>query len=58
MFGMKTIKEQALDLRRENIRLRTVLDKTGADVEYIAMMTDVELDTGSDETEENENDEQ
>ena len=58
MFGMKTIKEQALDLRRENIRLRTVLDKTGADVEYIAMMTDVELDTGSDETEEDENDEQ
>ena len=58
MFKMKTVREQALDLRRENIRLRTVLDKTGADVEYIAMMTDVELDTGSDETEEDENDEQ
>ena len=58
MFGMKTIKEQALDLRRENVKLRIELDKTTADVEYIAMMTDVELDTGSDETEENENDEQ
>ena len=40
MFGMKTIKEQALDLRRENVKLR------------------IELDTGSDETEEDENDEQ
>ena len=58
MFGMKTIKEQALDLRRENVKLRIELDKTTADVEYIAMMTDVELDTGSDETEEDENDEQ
>ena len=44
MFKMKTVREQALDLRRENIRLRTALDKTGADVEYIAMMTDVELE--------------
>ena len=58
MFGMKTIKEQALDLRRENVKLRIELDKTTADVTYIAMLTDVELDTGSDETEENENDEQ
>ena len=58
MFGMKTIKEQALDLRRENVKLRIELDKTTADVAYIAMMTDVELDTGSDETEEDENDEQ
>lgn len=58
MFKMKTVREQALDLRRENIRLRTELEKTNADVEYIAMMTDVELDTGSDETEEDENDEQ
>ncbi|MBQ1349074.1 MAG: hypothetical protein IIY61_00270 [Ruminococcus sp.] len=58
MFGMKTIKEQALDLRRENVKLRIELDKTTADVTYIAMMTDVELDTGSDETEEDENDEQ
>ena len=58
MFGMKTLKEQALDLRRENVKLRIELDKTTADVAYIAMMTDVELDTGSDETEEDENNEQ
>ena len=58
MFAMKTIKEQTLDLRRENAKLRTELDKTSADVEYIAMMTDVELDTDNDETEEDDNYEQ
>ena len=58
MFKMKTVREQALDLRRENIRLRTELEKTTADVDYIAMMSDIELDTGSDETEEGENNEQ
>ena len=55
MFAMKTIKEQTLDLRRENVRLKAELEKTTADVEYIAMMTDVELDTDTDETEEDEN---
>ena len=55
MFEMKTLNEQALDLRRENIRLRTELEKTNADVDYIAMMTDIELDTDNDETEEDEN---
>ena len=58
MFGMKTLEEQALDLRRENVKRRIELDKTTADVEYIAMMTDVELDTDNDETEEDENNEQ
>ena len=56
MFTMKTIKEQALDLRRENVRLKAELEQTAADVEYIAMMTDVELD--NDETEEDERNEQ
>ena len=58
MFGMKTIKEQTLDLRRENAKLKTNLDKTNADIEYIAMMTDIELDTDNDETEDDENNEQ
>lgn len=51
MFGMKTIKEQTLDLRRENAKLKTNLDKTNADMEYIAMMTDIELEN-NEETEE------
>ena len=52
MFSMKTLKEQVLDLRRENVKLGIELDKTTADADYIAMMTDVELDTDNDETEE------
>lgn len=54
MFAMKTIKEQALDLRRENVRLKAELEKTTADVEYIAMMTDVELETEETEAMEDE----
>lgn len=54
MFAMKTVKQQALDLRRENAKLKTDLDKTNADIEYIAMMTDVELDTEETEAMEDE----
>ena len=52
MFAMKTLREQVLDLSCENVRLKSELEKNAADVEYIAMMTDVELDTDNDETEE------
>ena len=52
MFVMKTLREQVLDLSCENVRLKSELEKNAADVEYIAMMTDVELDTDNDETEE------
>ena len=58
MFGMKTLEEQALDLRRENAKLKTVLDKTNADIDYIAMMSDIELDSGETDETEAENNEQ
>lgn len=58
MFKMKTVREQALDLRRENVRLKEALEKTEADVEYIAMMSDIELDSGETDETEAENDEQ
>lgn len=59
MFKMKTVREQALDLRRENVRLRTELEKTNADVDYIAMMSDIELDNSeNDETEEYDDEQQ
>lgn len=58
MFAMKTLREQVLDLSCENVRLKSELEKNAADVEYIAMMTDVELDTDNDEMEEDDNDEQ
>ena len=54
MFGMKTVKEQMHEARCENAKLRTALDKTGADVEYIAMMSDIELDTEETEVTEDE----
>ena len=54
MFGMKTIKEQLHEARCENVRLRMALDKTTADIEYIAMMTGVELETEEKEDNENE----
>lgn len=58
MFKMKTVREQALDLRHENVRLKEALEKTEADVEYIAMMSDIELDSGETDETEAENDEQ
>lgn len=44
MFGYKSTKEQLLEERRKNAQLQAELEKTSADVEYIAMMTDVELE--------------
>ncbi|MBQ1616217.1 MAG: hypothetical protein II086_03075 [Ruminococcus sp.] len=58
MFHYIPLKEQVMEERRKNAALKTLLDKNTSDIDYIAMMTDVELDTGSDETEEDENDEQ
>lgn len=53
MFGFKSTREQLLEERRKNAQLQAALDKTSADVEYIAMMTDVELES-DDEFEETE----
>ena len=58
MFRYIPLKEQVMEERRKNAALKALLDKNTSDIDYIAMMTDVELDTGSDETEEDENDEQ
>ena len=44
MFGFKSTREQLVEERRKNAQLQAALDKTSADVEYIAMMTDVELE--------------
>ena len=44
MFGFKSTREQLLEERRKNVQLQAALDKTNSDVEYIAMMTDIELE--------------
>lgn len=51
MFSFRNTREQLLDERRKNAELRAALAKTNADIEYIAMMTDVEID--DEEMEEN-----
>lgn len=51
MFGYKDTKTQLLEEKKKNAELQAKIAKTNADVEYIAMMTDVELE----ETEETEN---
>ena len=51
MFEYKDIKKQLLEEKKKNAALQAKLAKTNADVEYIAMMTDVELEEES----ENEN---
>ena len=51
MFKFKDVKTQLLEEKKKNAELKAKLAKTNAEVEYIAMMTDVELE------EETENDE-
>ena len=51
MFEYKNIYKQLIEVKNKNAELQAKLEKTNADIEYIAMMTDVELE------EETENDE-
>lgn len=45
MFSFKGIREQMIEERRKNAQLRVQFEKINADVIYIAMMSDVELET-------------
>lgn len=44
MFDFKSTRKQLLEERRKNAQLTAKLNKTTADVEYLAMMTDVEME--------------
>lgn len=57
MFKYTSLKEQVLIERQKNTALKAQTDKNSADIDYIAMMSDIELDSEPDETEV-ENDEQ
>ena len=48
MFDYKSVKQESVAQRRLNEELAAQTAKTKADVEFIAMMTDVDLDTGAD----------
>jgi hypothetical protein len=49
MFKYKSIHEQSFEERRKNAKLQAQVEKANADLEYIAMMTDVDIE--EDETE-------
>lgn len=52
MFRYIPLKEQVMEERRKNAALKALSDKNTSDIDYIAMMCDVELDSGeTDETE-------
>ena len=51
MFEYKNIYKQLIEVRNKNAELQAKFDKTNANVDYIAMMADIDLE----ETEEPEN---
>ena len=55
MFRYIPLKEQVMEERRKNAALKALLDKNASDIDYIAMMCDVELDIDNNETEETDN---
>lgn len=53
MFKYTSLKEQLIEERSKNAALKTQTDKNASDIDYIAMMSDIELDNSeNDETEE------
>lgn len=44
MFGYKSLREQLIGERNKNEQLQYQLEKANADLYYIAMMTDVDLE--------------
>jgi hypothetical protein len=51
MFKHKNIQEQIVDERNKNEAMLSQILEILADMEYIAMMTDVDLEEGDDEDE-------
>lgn len=51
MFSFKSVAAQALDLRKKNNQLEQLLAKAISDVEYIAMMSDIDLEIEEDNLE-------
>lgn len=49
MFGFKSTRDQLIEEKRKNAELNAQLAKTAADLEYVAMMADVEIDETEEE---------
>ena len=52
MFGYRSLREQVIDEQHKSAALQEELEKSAADLLYVAMMTDVDLDEDEDEEEE------
>lgn len=52
MFGIKTMREQLVEERRKNAALQAQIIKANSDIEYLAMMADIEMEQDDDEQEE------
>lgn len=46
MFKYKGVNEQLLEERKKNASLQAKLNKANADIEYLAMMSNIELEDG------------
>jgi hypothetical protein len=51
MFRYIPLKEQVMEERRKNAALKALSDKNTSDIDYIAMMCDVELDMDDEQEE-------
>lgn len=58
MFKYKSLNQQLIDERKKNVTLKEQVDKNASDIDYIAMMSDIELDMDETEETEAENNEQ
>lgn len=56
MFKYTSLKEQLVEERKKSTLLKEQTDKNASDIDYIAMMSDIELGVG--ETEVNDNEQQ
>ena len=58
MFKYTSLKEQLVEERKKSTLLKEQTDKNASDIDYIAMMSDMELDSGETDETEDENNEQ
>lgn len=54
MFKHKSLDQQLIDERKKNVMLKEQVDKNASDIDYIAMMSDIELGVGETEDDGNE----
>lgn len=54
MFKYISLSEQSIKIRNENNRLKSELDKSKSYIDYIAMMSDIELPDTTEDIQEEE----